>query len=123
MPRKKRLKIEFTEDSVNDYLQEVYNESFTLKSRIDVLFRKWETKIKDGTEIAAMGDSLVKLINAMGKNQDQKIMILKYLKEIVFLDKQTNQEVNANSVGMSRNDIIKAATDAIREYENLSENK
>jgi hypothetical protein len=51
------------------------------------LFTKWEQKVKEGGEIAAIGDQIVKLIAAEAKNQDQKIMLLRYLKEVVFEDK------------------------------------
>lgn len=107
MPRKKRTKLKFTEDGVNQYMQELYDDSFTLKSKIDVLFRKWDAKVKEGGEIAAIGDTLVKLIVAMAKNQDQRIMILKYLKEIVFIDSKNEGSQEKHSV--DREAIIEMA--------------
>jgi len=83
MTRPTRRKIEFTEESMNDYMQEIYDESHNIKSKIVRLFTKWELKVKDGGEIAAMGDQIIKLIAAEAKNQDQKLMLLKFLKEIV----------------------------------------
>lgn len=116
MPRKKRTKLKFTEEGVNEYMQELYNDSFTLKSKIDVLFRKWEIKVKEGGEIAAIGDSIVKLIGAMAKNQDQRIMILKYLKEIVFVDgKKEGDYNNDGGDDENREAIIKLAQDSIKE--------
>lgn len=87
MPRPKRRKIEFNEDSVNKLLQEIYNDSHNIKSKITRLFNKWETNVKENGEVAAIGDQIVKLISAEAKNQDQKIMLLKYLKEVVFESK------------------------------------
>ena len=84
MPRPKRKKLKFDEESVNELLQEIYDESYSIRSQIKILFRKWESKVKDGGEIAAMGDQIIKLISAEAKNQDQKIMLLKYLKEVVY---------------------------------------
>jgi len=84
MPRPKRKKLDFTEDSVNKLLQEIYDESHNIKAKINRLFTKWETKVKETGEVAAIGDQIVKLISAEAKNQDQKIMLLKYLKEVVF---------------------------------------
>ena len=86
MPRKKKTKLTFTEESVNEYMQEIYNDSFKLNSKINILFNKWEAKVKEGGEVAAMGDQIVKLIASMAKNQEQKIQILKILKDIVFVD-------------------------------------
>jgi hypothetical protein len=86
-PRPTRKKLSFDEDSVNKLLQEIYDESFNIKAKIARLFSKWETKIKETNEVAAIGDQIVKLIAAEAKNQDQKIMLLKYLKEVVFENK------------------------------------
>lgn len=84
MPRPKRKQLKFDEESVNKLLQEIYDESHNIKSKITRLFTKWETKVKESGEVAAIGDQIVKLIAAEAKNQDQKIMLLRYLKEVVF---------------------------------------
>ena len=87
MARPVRRKLAFDEESVNKLLQEIYDDSHNLKAKITRLFNKWETKVKESGEIALIGDQIVKLIIAEAKNQDQKIMILKYLKEVVFENK------------------------------------
>ena len=87
MARPKRKKIKFTEESLENLFQEIYDENHNIKAEISRLFTKWETRIKEDGNIAAIGDQVVKLIGARAKNQDQKIMILKYLKEVVFNDK------------------------------------
>lgn len=98
MARPVRKRLDFTEASVNKLLQEIYDESFNIKAKIARLFTKWETKVKEGGEIAAIGDQVVKLIAAEAKNQDQKIMLLKYLKEVVFDNKNPNNiNVSAKS--------------------------
>jgi len=96
-PQRKELK--FDEKSVNNLLQEIYNESHNIKAKITRLFTKWELKIKETGEIAAIGDQIVKLIAAEAKNQDQKIMLLKYLKEVVFDIKNgnTNNDSGGNT--------------------------
>lgn len=83
-PRPKRKQLKFTEDSVNKLLQEIYEDSHNQKAKIARLFSKWETKVKESGEVAAIGDQIVKLIAAEAKNVDQKIMLLRYLKEVVF---------------------------------------
>jgi hypothetical protein len=82
--RPTRKKLKFDEESVNKLLQEIYDESCNVKAKIIRLFTKWEIKVKEGGDIAAIGDQIVKLIAAEAKNQDQKIMLLKYLKEVVY---------------------------------------
>lgn len=90
MARPKRKKLKFDETSVNNLLQEIYNESHNIKAKITRLFTKWETQVKENGEVAAVGDQIVKLIAAEAKNQDQKIMLLKYLKEVVFDKEQSS---------------------------------
>lgn len=84
MPRPTRRRLTFDEDSANKLLQEIYDESHNIKAKLNRLFTKWEQKVKEGGEIAAIGDQIVKLIAAEAKNQEQKIMLLRYIKEFVF---------------------------------------
>lgn len=113
MPRKRRKQIKFTEDSVNEYMQEIYDDSFKLNSRINVLFQKWEAKVKDGGEIAAFGDQIVKIIAAMAKNQEQKIAILKILKDIVFVDSKIENATPKG--GINHKELKELADKAIAE--------
>jgi hypothetical protein len=100
MPRPPRRQLKFDEDSVNKLLQEIYDESHNIKAKIARLFSKWETKVKESGEVAAIGDQIVKLIAAEAKNQDQKIMLLRYLKEVVF----ENKDGGSTNTGKSGND-------------------
>ena len=84
MPRPKRKKLKFNEESADALLQEVYDETYNIRAQIKRLFTKWEAKVKEGGEVAAIGDQIIKLIGAAAKNQDQKIMLLKFLKEVVY---------------------------------------
>lgn len=122
MPRPRRKKIEFTEESVNNLLQEIYNESHNQKAKITRLFTKWELKVKEEGNIAAIGDQIVKLIAAEAKNQDQKIMILKYLKEVVF-DKKSKEDVDMTESGDPSTDRRNAILDLIQEETEKIEGK
>lgn len=97
--RPKRKKLAFDEDSVNKLLQEIYDDSFNIKAKITRLFTKWEIKVKENSEVAAIGDQIVKLIAAEAKNQDQKIMLLRYLKEVVF-----DNKTGSSNYGKSKTD-------------------
>lgn len=121
MARPKRKKLKFDEDSVNDLLQEIYNDSHNTKSKIARLFTKWEKFAKEGGEIAAIGDQIIKLIAQEAKNQDQKIMLLKYLKEVVFDRNKTSKtdevEGNGELTSQKRSELINMVA------EHLGENK
>ncbi|MFW6242697.1 MAG: hypothetical protein ACOC2W_00900 [bacterium] len=118
MPRTPRKKLKFDENSVNELLQEIYNDNHNTKAKIARLFTKWEQYVREGGEIQAIGDQIVKLITAESKFQDQKIMLLKYLKEVVYdkkgttlpgEDDKTNNELSSDErnkiINMVRKDI------------------
>lgn len=85
MPRLKRKKmVANDETSLNDLIQEVYNDSHNIRSSIQSVLSKWEPKVKDEGNISAFGKEIVSLINALSKNQDQKINLLKILSEIRY---------------------------------------
>jgi transcriptional regulator NrdR family protein len=122
-PTRKQLK--FDEESVNKLLQECYNDSHNTKAKITRLFTKWETKVKESGEIQIIGDQIVKLILAESKIQDQKIMLLRYLKEVVFDNKVG--EFNNNKSGREeekgevttdrRKELIKFVADEVEKKE------
>ena len=105
MPRPTRRKLSFDEDSVNKLLQEIYDESHNIKAKIIRLFNKWEIKVKETCEVASIGDQIVKLIAAEAKNQDQKIMLLRYLKEVVFDNKNGTTDFKNNSKSDGTTDV------------------
>ena len=107
MPRPTRRKLTFDEESANKLFQEIYDESLNLKAKITRLFTKWELKVKEGGEIQAIGDSIIKLISAEAKNQDQKLMLLKFLKEVVF----DNSVKAGNGVGGVNNNTTKLSSE------------
>lgn len=109
MPRPKRRQIKFDEESVNALAQEIYNDSHNIKAKIARLFTKWETKVKEGGEIQALGETIAKLIVAEAKTVDQKLVLLRYLKEVVFAKEVKSDEgQKSGSVSSSeRNKLIK----------------
>lgn len=116
MARIKRKKLKFDEESVNSLLQEIYNDTHNIRAKIVRLFTKWETQVKENGEVAAVGDQIVKLISAEAKNQDQKIMLLKYLKEVVFEKSKTSSDDSENKkeIGTEeRNALIKMAKEEL----------
>jgi hypothetical protein len=115
MPRKQRHQFKFDENSVNKLLQEIYDDSRNLKSKITTLYNKWNQFATDGGEVAAVGDQIVKLIMAEAKNQDQKIMLLKYLKEVVFMDKKDNDSNEKKEVSDDqRNQLLKMVDEEMK---------
>lgn len=112
MARPIRKKLKFDEQSLNGLLQEIYNESHNIKAKIGRLFTKWEGNIKENGEIAAIGEQIIKLIGAEAKNQDQKIMLLKYLKEVVYEknrqtgSKEGESEDTGDMTDQRRNELL-----------------
>ena len=121
MPRIKRKKISFTEESANELLQEIYNDTHNIRANIKRLFTKWETKVKEMGEVHAVGDQIIKLINAEAKNQDQKITLLKFLKDVVFENKSSKTSSTEEDEGtlsdQRRNDLIDMVTEGLEKQE------
>jgi len=114
MTRPVRKRIKFDEDSMNDLLQEIYDDSHNIRQKAIRLFNKWEIKIKETGEVAAIGDQLIKLIAAEAKNQDQKILLLKYLKEVVF-DSKSKEVVGDEDKGVVSNERKQALIDMVHD--------
>jgi len=116
MARPKRKKIKFgDEDSVNALLQEIYNDSHNIKAKINRLFTKWEAKAKGDDDIAILGQSIVKLIDAESKTQDQKITLLRYLKEVAYAKDRGNTTEDTGTVTSDgRQEIIRLAKEAMK---------
>lgn len=85
-----RVRIKFDEETLNKLFNEVYNESHNIKAKIVRLFNKWEVRVKEGGEIAAIGDQIVKLLAAETKNQDQKLTLLKMLADVIYVNNNSN---------------------------------
>jgi len=123
MTRPIRKKLKFDEESMNSLLEEIYNDSHNIKGKITRLFTKWELKVKENGDIMALGDQLVKLIGAESKISDQKIMLLKYLKDGVS-ESKTGVKVSDESSEVVSNDrrqeLIKMVRD---EADKRAENK
>lgn len=84
---RKKLKI-CDEESINNLMIEIYNQTHINQAKATSLYTKWSSKIKDMGEIAAIGDQILKLIGADAKIVDQKLMILKLLKETLDMSKK-----------------------------------
>jgi len=110
MPRIKRKQIKFDEESANNLLQEIYNDSHNIRAKITMLFRKWERYVNDETKIAVLGEQIVKLIQAEAKNQDQKLLLLKFLKEVAYKDVPTKdsgqEDTTSGSISNERRNAL-----------------
>ena len=92
------------------------------------MYTKWEIKVKENSEVAAIGDQIVKLIAAEAKNQDQKIMLLRYLKEVVFDNNKTGNpnssksDEDRNLTAERKNELLKMVEDSFEKKNNENKN-
>lgn len=89
MARIKRKKMELDESTLKGLMQETYNDAHQIRSTIIALFNNWNSKIKEQGEIAATGKEVVALINALARNQDQKLTLMKVLSDILYTKNKT----------------------------------
>lgn len=126
MPRSKRKQIKFTEDSLNDLYQELYNDTHNFKAEVRVILAKWSPYIKDEGNVAGMGKDIVNLMNAIARTNDQKIILVKILKDIVFakkgiIDQSNNSNDNSEQVTLSddaKKELMRMADEARKTIEN-----
>lgn len=111
MPRIKRKRIELNENSLQELMQETYNDAHQIRSTIVALFNNWNSKVKELGEVAATGKEIVALINALARNQDQKITLMKVLSDIIYKNNNSNQSGN-QSKSTSDNDGESLSEDA-----------
>lgn len=83
MPRPLKKKLKFDEDTLANLSQEIYNDQFNNRAKLSLLFRQWESKAKTIEDINIIGMQILKIIDLESKNIEQKVTILKVLKEIV----------------------------------------
>jgi hypothetical protein len=117
MARIKRKTVELNEDSLKNLIQEVYNDSHQIRSTIVALFNNWNSKVKEQGEIAATGKEIVNLINALARNQDQKINLIKVLNDIVFVktDKKSGEDSKkSTSTANGEGDLSEEAKASLR---------
>lgn len=97
MARVKRKAIKFTEESLNELYQELYNDTHNYKAQVTAILARWSPLIKDEGNIAAMGKDVVNLMNAIARTNDQKIVLVKILKDIVFAKNEIGDSNPNNS--------------------------
>lgn len=104
MARIKRKQIELNEKSLKELMQETYNDAHQIRSTIIALFNNWNSKIKELGEVAATGKEVVALINALARNQDQKITLMKVLSDIIYKNNTANNAGNQSKTSSSESD-------------------
>ena len=101
------------EKSLNDLIQEIYNDAHQIRASIVSLFNKWNGMAKEAGEIAAFGKEVVSLINSLAKNQDQKIAMAKILSDILY-KKNTNSGEDSKKKNIDDNDLSETAKSDLR---------
>jgi hypothetical protein len=107
MPRIKRKKLSFNEESLNELIQEIYIDTHITRSEIKTLFNKWGQKVNDPNEIAVLGKSIIDLINTEIKNNDHKVTLAKMLKDVVY-SKSKEGEISKRDINTEEKaDLLK----------------
>jgi membrane-bound lytic murein transglycosylase len=113
MPRIKRKKLTFNEESLNELIQEIYNDTHNVRSDIKTLFNKWGQKVNDPNEIAVLGKSIIDLINTEIKNNDHKVTLAKMLKDVVYRQTKESEVSKSNINSDEKADMLKAVKEEL----------
>jgi hypothetical protein len=109
MARIKRKKMEIDENTFKGLMQETYNDAHQIRSTIIALFNNWNAKIKEQGEIAATGKEVVALINALARNQDQKLTLMKVLSDILYTKNKLNSGSDQTKAPVGENELTEDA--------------
>ena len=120
MARIKRKTLELDEKTLKGLMQETYNDAHQIRSTIIALFNNWNSKIKEQGEIAATGKEVVALINALARNQDQKITLMKVLSDILYVKNKTGNSADQGKSGNSENELSEDAKSELRKMIELA---
>lgn len=118
MPRPTKKKLDFTQDSLNQLIQEIYTDTYNVRSDIRVLLNKWSQMVNTGGEVAAIGKNIVDLIKVEVSNNEQKLVLAKYLKEVVYAaDKDGKIDNKSTPVlsGSDKSEILKRVKDVMND--------
>jgi hypothetical protein len=121
MARIKRKTMEIDEKTLKGLMQETYNDAHQIRSTIIQLFNNWNSKIKEQGEIAATGKEVVALINALARNQDQKITLMKVLSDILYVKNKTGAAPDQSKTPAKAGELTEDAKSALRKM--IEENR
>jgi hypothetical protein len=113
MARIKRKKMDIDENTFKGLMQETYNDAHQIRSTIIALFNNWNAKIKEQGEIAATGKEVVSLINALARNQDQKLTLMKVLSDILYTKNKSNSSTDQSKTPAGEDDLSEDAKSSI----------
>jgi len=106
MPRPVKKKLKFTEESLNELVQECYNDTHTLRSEVTTLLNKWKRHAINEAEMVALGKEIVSLINQQDKVLEKKLSIVKVLKEVILsrekISVSEKDDKKVNDIEMSK---------------------
>jgi len=109
MARIKRKQMNIDETTFKALMQETYNDAHQIRSTIIALFNNWNSKIKEQGEIAATGKEVVALINALARNQDQKLTLMKVLSDILYTKNKTGNNADQSKNTSSETELSEDA--------------
>lgn len=114
MARIKRKQMNIDETTLKALMQETYNDAHQIRSTVIALFNNWNSKIKEQGEIAATGKEVVALINALARNQDQKITLMKVLSDILYNKNKTTTGSDQSKSSTPQNELSEDAKSQLR---------
>lgn len=114
MARIKRKVMNIDETTLKALMQETYNDAHQIRSTVIALFNNWNSKIKEQGEIAATGKEVVALINALARNQDQKITLMKVLSDILYNKNKTTTGSDQSKSATSQTELSEDAKSSLR---------
>lgn len=91
MPRNKRQKITFSDESIIDLLQEYYNQSCEIRAKAIRHGNRFEKDMKDNADIMAVAKPILDSLKIEQEAVERKFTVAKLLNETIIRKKETEK--------------------------------
>lgn len=96
--RSKKRKIEVSEDSMRELMQETYNDIVDEKNKAVTAYKRYTRDINDNTDIALVGRITNDLLKIIDQTINQKIKLIKIQSDILYKNAKIGNTEEENFV-------------------------
>lgn len=119
----KKKKLDITEDSMKDLMQETYNEIVDERNRALSAYKKFTKDINENTDIALIGKITNDLLKIVDGSIEKKIRLIKIQSDILYKNNKNNTSDSGDIVfseddkKWAENFLKQQNTNNLKEYE------
>ena len=94
----RKRKIDFTDSSIQELMQETYHEIVDTRNRALVAYKKFSKNIEENSDIAMVGRVTNELLKVIDNSIDKKIQLLKFQASVLYKSGKAADETTTGTV-------------------------